>query len=65
MPIYHAKHIIGRTITPSQHIQAPLVEPKEEVKEMSGGTLEGMSSKLEKLIVKPKKKHQNIKFNPK
>ena len=68
MPIYKPSHIAGRTIRPSVfHAGFSTMKDKEEEKSqeaVEGSGLEKISDKLEKFIVKPRKKLKNIQFNP-
>lgn len=67
MTIFRPSHISGRTIR-QQIIGSGfgLVKDKVEdtVEELSGKGLEQMTDKLDKLIVKPRRKVKNIQFNP-
>tara|TARA_R110000803_G_scaffold3726_3_gene12674 strand:- start:1066 stop:1278 length:213 start_codon:yes stop_codon:yes gene_type:complete len=70
MTIFRPSHISGRTIR-QQIIGSGfgLVKDKvedtvEELSELSGKGLEQMTDKLDKLIVKPRRKVKNIQFNP-
>ena len=70
MPIYKPSHLAGRTIRPSAfHAGFNSMKDKEEQTnqvpiEASGSGLEKIADKLEKFIVKPRKKLKNIQFNP-
>jgi hypothetical protein len=71
MPIYKPSHLAGRTIRPSAfHAGFNSMKDKEEETskeqpiEASGSGLEKIADKLEKFIVKPRKKLKNIQFNP-
>tara|TARA_R110002012_G_scaffold158318_3_gene319715 strand:- start:344 stop:550 length:207 start_codon:yes stop_codon:yes gene_type:complete len=68
MPIFNPAHISGRTIRPSMlHSGFNLMkdtEDKREAEPVEGSGLEKISDKLEKFIVKPRRKLKNIQFNP-
>jgi hypothetical protein len=67
MPIFNPAHLTGKTMRPSIiHSGFNSMKDKEEEKppdEVEGSGLEKISDKLEKFIVKPKRKLKNIKFN--
>jgi len=67
MPHFRASNIIGKTIRQINPVRSGfsgLKEKQEEEKKSEGSGLEQMSDKLDKLIVKPRKKTKNIQFNP-
>ena len=67
MPNYRPSHMTGRTIRQiSVGSGFSLVKDKldDVVDEISGKGLEQISDKLDKLIVKPRRKLKNIQFNP-
>ena len=69
MPNYRASHLYGRTIRqipiPSGFVLISQDEnDKKATEKIEGQGLEQMSDKLEKLIVKPRRKVKNIQFNP-
>ena len=67
MPFFRPSHMSGRTIR-QQIIGSGfgLVKDKldDTVEEFSGKGLEQITDKLDKLIVKPRRKAKNIQFNP-
>jgi len=69
MTNYRASHLYGKTIRqvpiPSGFALMSLDEnDKKSTEKIEGQGLEQMSDKLEKLIVKPRRKVKNIQFNP-
>jgi len=70
MPIYNPSHLAGRTIRPSafhagfNSMKDKQEQTNQEAVEASGSGLEKISDKLEKFIVKPRRKLKNIQFNP-
>lgn len=69
MPFYRINGMIGgssflpSTIQPGFSETSSKTNNREE-KEISGSGLEKMNDKLDKLIVKPRRKMKNIQFNP-
>ena len=63
--MYRPEHLVGSVLR-SKNTQIFLTPESEAAPAttMKGSGLEKMSDKLENLIIKPKKKVQNIKFNP-
>lgn len=67
MPNFNPSHMTGRTIRQiSIGSGFNLVKDKMDdvLEEISGKGLEQIADKLDKLIVKPRKKLKNIQFNP-
>jgi len=66
MPIFKPSNISGRTLRASAiHSGFSSIKDKREEEKIEGEGLERvLSDKLDKLIVKPRKKMKNIQFNP-
>ena len=67
MPHFKASNITGKTIRQSvihSGFSALKDKQEEDKNDVEGSGLEKISDKLEKLIVKPRRKLKNIQFNP-
>ena len=68
MPSFNPSHLTGTTMRPAMfHTGFSYMASKDDKTEeptVSGSGLEKISDKLEKFIVKPRRKLKNIQFNP-
>jgi uncharacterized protein YndB with AHSA1/START domain len=67
MPHFNPSHMTGRTLrhaTVHSGFAAMKEKHEEDKKDIEGMGLEQMADKLDKLIVKPRRKFKNIQFNP-
>lgn len=60
--MYRPEHLVGSVLR-SKNTHILLSEGENSQNTIKGSGLDKMSDKLENLIIKPKKKVQNIKFN--